>query len=301
MRSMIPPDHYRLIAARFPGVTADEIELNTDGNDHVVYFVRRQATFRFPREPRRISPTRKRFLDAFAQRSPIPVPLITISHDEQSGSDYEVNTYLPGAPFDPAFASAIPADALREVARQLGEFLTALHGFPLGAARALGVDELDPATFGAYMEENARAYPFYRQMVFPYLTDRERAWVERLFGDYIAHVKAHPFAVRLAHADMWTFHILVDPPSAKLTGVLDYWPRISDPANDFKAFEHYGSDFVAAVYRHYSLPLDDSFEARRLFYSGHDEVAEFARAIEREDPAQITARRESLARYIAHH
>lgn len=298
---MLSPDHSRLIAARFPGITADEIEVNTDGNDHVVYFVRHQATFRFPRELRRISTTRKRFLDAFAQHSSVPVPLITICHDEQTGSDYEVNVYLPGAPFNPATASALQADVRQEIARQLGEYLTALHGFPLDIARSFGVDELDPATFGAYMEENALAYPFYRRTVFPSLTDGERAWVERLFGGYIAQVKAHPFAIRVTHADMWTFHILIDPRSAKLTGVLDYWPRISDPASDFKAFEHYGSDFVATVYRHYGLPLDDTFEARRLFYTGHDQVAELARAIERGDPVQIAARRRSLARYIAHH
>ena len=106
MSSPIPSDHYRVIAAHIPGVTADDIEMNTAGHDHVVYIVRRQVTFRFPRIPRRINPTRKRFLDAFARFSPIAVPLITIERDERTENDYEVNTYLPGVPFEPAVASA---------------------------------------------------------------------------------------------------------------------------------------------------------------------------------------------------
>lgn len=301
MRSPISPDHYRVIAAHVPGVTADEIAMNTAGNDHVVYFVRRQATFRFPRTPRRISPMRKRFLDAFEPLSPIPVPLITIHHDERTGSDYEVNTYLPGVPFEPALARAFSVEERRAIASELGAFLTAMHRFPLATARALGIDELDPATFGAYMEENSRAYPYFRLTVFPYLTAQQRQWVDRLFGDYIACVKARPFPVCVTHADMWTFHILIDPRGAKLTGVLDYWPRIADPAVDFKAFEYYGPEFVATVYQQYELLRDESFETRRLFYTGHDEVFEFARAIERGAPAQIAARQESLATYIAEH
>ncbi len=301
MTAHVPIEHYRLISAHALDITLNDIEVNSAGNDHIVYFVRRQTTFRFPRTPRRINPTRKNFLDAFAQRSPVPVPLITIHHDEQTDSDYEINTYLPGVPFEPALASTFSTEHLRTIANKLGQFLTALHSFPLDIARALGVDELDPATFGDYMADNPAAYPYFRKMVSSSLTPHQEQWVDRLFTDYVALVRAHPFSVRVTHADMWPFHILVDPQSETLTGIIDYWPRIADPAKDFKAFEAYGADFVATVCQKYTLPRDASFEARRLFYTGHDEVAELARAIERGNPAQIAARYESLTAYIAAH
>ncbi len=267
MRPQIPPDHFRVIAARFPGVTANEIEAHAEGHDHAVYIIRRQATVRFPRAPRRINLARKRFLDAFAPLAPILVPRITIHYDAHLASDYELNVYLPGEPLTPALASGLSSEARDRIAGELGDFLTALHSFPLAAARALAVDELDPTTFGAYMAENPHAYPYLRRMVFPALTPDQQRWVERLFGDYVALVKERPFPVCVTHSDMWAHHILVDPGRALLTGVLDYWPRIADPARDFKAFEQYGADFCAAVYRAYGLPRDDSFELRRLFYT----------------------------------
>jgi aminoglycoside 2''-phosphotransferase len=301
MSSRIPHERYRVIAQHLPDVVERDIEVNSDGHDHIVYIVRRQLTFRFPRVPRRIQPTRQRFLDAFAPRSPIPVPLITITYDARIGGDYEVNRYLPGAPFEPALARTLSPAQRLGVAHELGAFLSALHGFPLETARELGVDEMDPTKFGAYVEWNPAAYPKYRQLVFPRLTSHERRWVERLFGEYITHVNAQPFAVRVTHADMWSYHILIDQQSARVTGVLDYWPRIADPANDFKPFEQYGVDFVAAVYQRYTLPRDKSFELRRLYYTGHDQVAELARAIEFGDTEHIAAQLTALKTYIAEH
>jgi aminoglycoside 2''-phosphotransferase len=297
----IPPDHYRLITAHIPSVSEDEIETNSAGHDHMVYFVQRRLTFRFPRVPRLISPTRKRFLDAFARCSPIPLPLITIEHDAGIGGDYEVNTYLSGVPFESDVARAMSRAQLQSIGGQFGAFLSALHAFPLAKARALGMDELDPATFGAYMEENPSAYPYFRRTVFPHLTPPEQEWVARLFGEYIASVKARPFPICVTHSDMWLYHILVDPRTATLTGVLDYWPRIADPARDLKAFESYGPDFVSAVYQRYTLPRDETFDQRRLFYSGHDAVAELARALAEGDPERIAARHASLTAYIAAH
>jgi hypothetical protein len=125
--------------------------------------------------------------------------------------------------------------------------------------------------------------------------------VERLFGEYIAHVKAEPFTGRVTHADMWPYHILIDQQSARVAGVLDYWPRISDPASDFKPFELYGVGFVAAVYQRYTVPRDKSFELRRLFYTGRDQVAELARAIELGGREHIAAQLAALKSYIAGH
>ena len=102
------------------------------------------------------------------------------------------------------------------------------------------------------------------------------------------------------HSDMWTYHIIVDPDKHTIAGIIDFGEE-SDPANDFKAFEYYGKNFVKEVYKNYSLPVDEDFEKRRLFYTGHDEVFEFARQLEKGNPEKIQLHKRSLSDYIKGH
>jgi hypothetical protein len=100
---------------------------------------------------------------------------------------------------------------------------------------------------------------------------------------------------------MWVFHIIVDPNRHMLSGVIDFATRIADPAKDFKAFEHYGRDFVKEVYANYIMPVDDSFEMRRLFYTGHDMVFTVARSIEQGNTREANLAEEQLMKYIEAH
>jgi hypothetical protein len=176
-----------------------------------------------------------------------------------------------------------------------------LHSFPIEEARELGIDELDPSEFWAYMEQNERAYPLIEQLAFPLVSSAEREWIETLYTEYIATVKANPFPTTMTHSDMWMFHIIVDPDAHTLSGVIDYALRIADPARDFKPFEHYGSDFVDRVCGSYTLPIDEYFDMRRLFYTGHDEVFELVRQIERGNEDGIEQHRRSLSAYVSAH
>lgn len=276
--------------------------MNTfEGNDHYVFVVDDETALRFPKVPHEIDPKRSAFLRRFAGLSPLPVPEIEIHRDSHTGLAYESVTFFPGAPFDPSVARAFSQQELLTIAAELGRFLSALHSFPVEEARALGIDELDPSEFGDYMERSERAYPLLKHLVFPHVPEPEREWIETLFTEYIALVKANPFPTMMTHSDMWVFHIIVDPNAHTLAGVIDYSLRIADPARDFKAFEHYGHDFVDAVYRSYSLPIDEFFDRRRLFYTGHDEVFELARQIERGNKQRIEQHSRTLSDYIKDH
>jgi hypothetical protein len=100
---------------------------------------------------------------------------------------------------------------------------------------------------------------------------------------------------------MWVFHIIVDPHRRVLSGVIDFATRIADPAKDFKAFEHYGRDFVNEVYAAYGIPAGSSFEMRRLFYTGYDMVFMLARSIESGDAKGANSAEGRLMRYIEAH
>lgn len=300
MQPKVEKIYFEIFQQYFPDVRADEVTALLDGNDHFVFVVR-DKTFRFPKVPREINPKRSEFLKQLAPLSPLQLPIIEIHKDQHTGLSYEVNTYIPGVSFYPNVAKQFSSNEMKTIAHKLGAFLSAIHSFPLDKARELKLDELNPTDFWAYMEQNPSAFPKYKKLVYPYVSSEEQKWIEKLFTDFISLAKAKPLPLRVIHADMWVFHIIVDPTAHTLSGVIDFWGRISDPANDFKAFEYYGEDFVNEVYKNYSLPLDEDFEKRRLFYTGHDEVFELARQIERGDQGKIEKHKRSLSDYIKTH
>lgn len=298
-----PPDslYFAILQKHFPGLQAQDVRAFVEGNDHWVFIVKNQVTFRFPKVPRTIDPKRAAFLKHLASFCPLPVPTIEIHRDEETGFFYEKNTYIPGVSFSPIVAKTFSQSELKAVARQLGAFLSAIHSFPVDLARQLQLDEQNPYDFWEYMQDNPHAFPEYKSVVYPHVSRAEQQWIETLFTDYIALIRENPFPTRVTHADMWTYHIIVDAESHLLSGVIDFWGRIADPARDFKAFEYYGTEFVKEVYRSYSLPRDEHFEQRRLFYTGHDEVAELARQLQKGDEEKIVKQKKSFSEYMEKH
>jgi aminoglycoside 2''-phosphotransferase len=301
MTAKIDGVYFEIIQKHFPDVKAEDVKILSNGNDHFVYVVKEQIAFRFPKIPREIDSRRSDFLKELMPLSPFPLPTIEIHKDENTGLYYEMNTYIPGVSFYPEIARAFSRDELIVVAQKLGTFLSVVHSFPIERARELQLDELNPNDFWEFMEQNPTAYPKFKQLVFPHVSKEEQDWIEKLFTDFIYLAKEKPLPLRVIHGDMWVFHVIVNPIAHTLSGVIDFWGRIADPANDFKAFEYYGKDFVKEVYKSYSLPIDEDFEKRRLFYTGHDEVFEFARQLEKGDKEKIAKHQISLSKYIKSH
>jgi len=163
------------------------------------------------------------------------------------------------------------------------------------------MNEMDPADFWDYMENNPNAYPWVRRTLWPMLPPEERAWVVSLFERFITQARQTPLPLVIRHNDMQHCHIIVDPDAHKLSGVIDFSWRIADPAGDFKAFEHYGREFVAEVYALYGGTVDPGFEARRLFYTGHDEVFRLVRSCAAGDAEVIAEDCAQLSAYIRAH
>jgi aminoglycoside 2''-phosphotransferase len=291
--------YLQIVRKHYPHLADEQVNILDGGNDHFVFVVGQEVAFRFARSAREAKPAVIKFLEIFSRYSPLPIPRPEMHFDIQNGVPYETSTFIPGTSFYPEIAKSFTHDELITIARQMGHFLSVLHSFHLDLAREIGVDEMDPATFWEYMQENA--FPEYERVVFPHVSARARQWIEKLFADYIDTIRMTPFTTMVTHADMWVFHIIVDSQRHTLSGVIDFGLRIADPANDFKAFEHYGQAFVAEVYSTYDLPIDDSFEMRRLFYTGHDVVYLLAQAIQKNDPKQISIAQTRLMKYIESH
>ena len=271
------------------------------GNDHFVYVVNDRYAFRFPKSPESGHSSRSGFLKLLRDTVSIRVPAIEVHQDTETSTWFETYPFIPGVPLTRAVVQSFPVRDRIAIAGQLGAFLGSVHRFSVDQARTLGLDEMQPDGYGDYLTHHPKALPMVRRFAYPMLSDTERAWVETVFATFVSLNRGHPFQTCVTHADMWPQHIVVNPDQRRVTGVIDFWGRIADPANDFKVFESYGRDFVTHVYEAYPLATDEYFEQRRLFYSGHDAMMQLTRAIADNNADEAQRQRRLLAIYIVDH
>ena len=182
--------HLRIIKQHYPDLQPTQITSLTGGNDHFVFVINQETVFRFPRSPDETKPNTPDFVKQLAKISPVLVPVGEYHFDEPSGISYEISTFIKGVSFYPHVAGTFTHKELMAVAQQLGQFLTALHSFPLEQAREMRVNEMDPSLFWLYMHEVA--YPYLRTSACPHISRQTHDWVRELFTEYITTDPSNP-------------------------------------------------------------------------------------------------------------
>jgi aminoglycoside phosphotransferase (APT) family kinase protein len=209
-------DVRRVIAAHRPGRRVDSIVPLGRGLDHAAYEVDGDLVVRFGHEPG--SAVREaRLLAAVAEVSPLPVPRPAFADD-----DCLAYPKLPGVPLldRPAPERARHAPA---VAARLGDLLAALRCVDADPDLA-PVDDTPPARWLAEAAEAhagiaAEVPPAHRPAVAAFLAARP----------------PEPDPARVfSHNDLGIEHVLVDPATGRITGVIDWSDAaVVDPAYDF--------------------------------------------------------------------
>lgn len=151
-------------------------------------------------------------------------------------------------------ADQVPAADLGALAVDLGEFLSGLHRLePTGVPPT---PEAWEKRWSAIRTELVAAAPTVRPLLGGDLLARAEPY---LAGAVPAPGSASPR--RLIHSDICPDHLLVDPHTGRLTGVIDWTDAtVGDPVLDFVGL--IGIDafpFVDRVLAEYQLPLEESF------------------------------------------
>ncbi len=228
-----------------------------EGWDNELFTVGADLVFRFPKRAERV-PWLLREIEI--------MPTIA----EASGSLMPRFDYLgqPSAAFPYPFVGyrRIPGKGADQIdsldqarlAEDLGQLLSRLHRVD---ARRI------PATPGGWESEPWSALRTdlvdLAETVGPLLDDDLRD----LAGPYLAGDVAEPAQdgpPRFIHNDICPDHLLVDPASGHLTGVIDFGDAmVGDPVLDFVGLVGIGDrSFINQVVAHYELPLDDLFGSK---------------------------------------
>jgi aminoglycoside 2''-phosphotransferase len=302
-------EHWRrVIQSCFPRFEVHSISYLAEGWSSTVWEVNGSHVFRFPKRPAIDSGLRKeiRLLPALGPALPLPIPQFDFVW--QGGPEYE--GVFVGYPKLPG-VELLPQEWRAQTVwppRQLGEFLTSLHRFPLSRAIALGVAGGDGAS---WREEYQTLYETVQRRVGPLLDEPTRGNLSRVWREFVDDPANFQFQPALIHRDLCAEHILVekrarcspagcagcssdsdlfDPEQARITGILDWEDAaIGDPAFDLTGLLDFGPDSVQRVLAAYRGPRDGGTLDRARFYRAIVPCHEILFGLECGLPQHVTA------------
>ncbi len=256
-------------------------------SDSVTYLVNERFVFRFAKEARPAAALQveTRLLPELAPRLPAPVPELRFVGQTSTGLPYVGYPQLTGEFLTADRFSTLDADARLRLLDELAAFIAALRDTDLEMARGLGVPELDfPAVFRAdrarFQAELAAALS---------AADAER--IDRQFASYLSDAANFAYEPVLLHNALSVDHILCDPLTGAIRGVLDFGAvAIGDPDYELR---HVARAFGLSVALELAIRLGHHDRSRLVdkldFFVAADGVRLAMRGHERGDQDLVRA------------
>ncbi|MGE0542496.1 MAG: phosphotransferase [Dehalococcoidia bacterium] len=221
----------RVLAAAIRALEIEDVCYLAEGWDSTVFLVNESLLFRFPKraEVAAALECELRLLPELGPTLAPPIPQFRYVVRDHPAYPWTFAGYplIDGVPAD---QTALDETATLALAQQAGRFLRQLHTFPVARALALGVQ---PAYVAGGPDQLRTFAAATRERLAPLLTQDE----QRHLADWFVQAEARgllDFAPTLVHNDLGIEHLLVDPASSALTGVIDFGDAgIGDPAIDF--------------------------------------------------------------------
>ena len=249
-----------LIQATSRDVNVSDVRHLGSGWDFDAFLTQDGWVYRFPRKPECADQLdfEQELLALVSGALPVGVAVPRTEIVGQPSSAFPLRfaryRYLRGV------AADTPGVRLANVAQTIGVSLAAVHAVPEREARAVGVAEMD-------VDDVGRSQWFHDGLESALGLRGQDPVVDRAIDWAVNAASAIPTydgPVRLIHHDLSPDHLLVDPDSGRLVGIIDWTDAIlGDPARDFVALVAWqGWSFADEALASYGLALDSEFRAR---------------------------------------
>ena len=165
------------------------------------------------------------------------------------------------------------------ITEQIARFVHQLHSFPLKRAHELGVETND------FRADYAGDLEPIREFVLPRLSPAERRYVEQLYDDYLGDPGNFDYESTLIHADLSPEHVLFDPDTLTITGVIDFGDiEIGDPDYEMHwLYANYGDRFLQTYLNVNPHPYPDRLLRKLRFFNRANTVADVLIGFHRDD------------------
>ncbi len=223
------------------------------GLDHAAYDVDGELVVRVRHDGGGDVSREAYLLEEVGRAVPLPVPRPVVVDVDRGVLAYR---RLPGRP-----ALGLPGarDHAAAIGATLGRFLSALHTLP-SAAALLEVDDAPPAE---WLAEARTLYPDVAALVPAGLRDAVEGF---LTADPPEPYDGDPVP---AHNDLGTEHVLLDPTTWQVTGIIDWSDAaLTDPARDLALVHRdLGPAALEAVVSTYRPGVDQALLDRAVFHA----------------------------------
>lgn len=174
-----------------------------------------------------------------------------------------VYPHLPGESFLREIWREAPLEQQQNLADQLGQFLHEMHNASIQNLEWEVPLTLAPVTQDTWIDIYERIV----DKVYPLLLPHQVDWVERLFEPTMDKADFFDFEPVLIHGDLSPYHILYQPETGRLTGVIDFGVAgLGDPATDVgNLIASYGETLIVKLERTY--PALKRLMTRARFYA----------------------------------
>ena len=233
-----------------------EARLITDGMQNLVLVIDEALVARVPRDAdgRRALTEEHQLLAHLTNHVSVPLPQLVASTDQ-----FAVYRLLRGEPITRGALARLDRQHSERLVDDVAEFLAEMHSAPI----AHGL-RASPATKSrsAWLEVRDRA----EKALKPLLWRHQREWLDGLFRPVENGELSFDFSPAVIHGDLASYHLLHDPVTARLTGVLDFGVSgRGDPAVDLACLlSVWGERWATGLARRYPQLADVADRARFL-------------------------------------
>lgn len=252
MALTIPPTYLDQIKRFYPDLALTNLVFNQDGMVNDVVIVNHERVFRFPKHDWAQEHLLHEYkvLELVARYVDVPIP--RYDYVEATVGSY---AYLPGVPLTRDRLLGFSPAGHQTLIQQLGQFLHDLHHIPVAEATAIG---LEPSLTNRARDWYLNFFEEIKTHIYPYLIRPQITVIDSWFAPVQSGELRFEHDPVLVNGDVGASHVLVDPATEQLTGIIDFGTvGLGDPAVDLSILLNtYGESLIEPALATYPALAD---------------------------------------------
>lgn len=262
----IPSAYLEKISTVYPGISFEHLDFNQDGMVNDVVIVNHDLVCRFVKADwgKESLANEAKVLKIVQSYIDLPVPFF--EHLEETFVSYR---FIRGEPLSRHTLLKLTPIAKARVISQLATFHQQLHNIP---QEVLVNAEISSSDAKRSREDWLKLYEQVQEILFPHLRRYQKTLINQLFAPVVSGELDLSYTPVLIHGDLPIYHILFDPVSQSITGIIDFGiAGLGDPACDVAVqIGNYGESIVHCMRSNY--PFLENVIDRARFWTGTFEL-----------------------------